>query len=150
MADVRDLYQKVLLDHYKNPRNSRRIENATHACDGHNPLCGDRITVHLLVQNETITDAAFEASACAICTASASVMTEVLKEKSRTEVEGLWDTFRLVVNGDDTGLTPDALRGEIAAFSGVSDYPVRIKCALLPWRTMLAALGDESDPVTTE
>jgi len=150
MPDVRDLYQKILLDHYKNPRNSRRLENASHSCDGYNPLCGDRITVYLAVQNQTVEDAAFEASACAICTASASVMTEVVKGKSKTEIEGLSETFRLVVNGEHAALHPDALPGDTAAFLGVSDYPVRIKCAVLPWRTMLAALAGEGGAVTTE
>jgi nitrogen fixation NifU-like protein len=103
-----------------------------------------------VLKDETVSDVSFEASACAICTASASVMTEVLKGKSKTEIEALWDTFHLVVNGESTGLRPDAPPGDMAAFSGVSDYPVRIKCAVLPWRTMLAALGDEGKPVTTE
>lgn len=150
MSDLRDLYQKVLLDHYKHPRNSRRPPRSSHSCEGHNPLCGDRITVYLMVEEGRVVDAAFEARACAICTASASVMTETAKGRPAARLEGLFDTFRAVVGGEPTAPGAAAPPGDIAAFSGVSDYPVRIKCALLPWRTMLGALEGRDESVTTE
>ena len=146
---IRDLYQKVLLDHYKNPRNYRLLDGASHRCDGHNPLCGDRITVYLLVDQDTIKDAAFEGSACAICTASASAMTEVLKGKPTVESEGLFEIFHEIVAGEPPEDSAGAEYGDLAAFAGVRDYPVRVNCATLPWHTMLAALDNKDESVTT-
>ena len=100
MSDVRDLYQKILLDHYKNPRNSRRPHRVTHSCEGYNPLCGDRIIVYLTVEGGIVADAAFEASACAVCTASASVMTEVVKGEPTDRLQAVFDTFRAIVRGE--------------------------------------------------
>jgi nitrogen fixation NifU-like protein len=148
--NMRDLYQKVLLDHYKNPRNFRRLDHASHRCDGHNPLCGDRITVYALVEEETITDVAFEGAACAICTASASAMTEAVKGKSRAAAKEVFEIFRDIVSGGEPGLPAHGGQGDLAAFTGVRDYPVRIKCATLPWHTMLAALDQKDEAVTTE
>jgi nitrogen fixation NifU-like protein len=150
MSDMRDLYQEILLDHYKNPRNFRRLEGANHQCEGHNPLCGDRITVYALVKKDTIEDAAFEGSACAICTASASVMTEVLKGKTTAEAEKTSREFRDIVTGEQSEERGPTGPGDLTAFVGVREFPVRVKCAVLPWHTMLAALKNESESVTTE
>ena len=146
---MRDLYQKILLDHYKNPRNSRRPHRVTHSCEGYNPLCGDRIIVYLTVEGGIVADAAFEASACAVCTASASVMTEVVKGEPTDRLQAVFDTFRAIVRGETISAAA-AAPGDLAAFSGVSDYPVRVSCALLPWRTMLSALEGGDEAVTTE
>ena len=150
MSDMRELYQEVLLDHYKKPRNFGGLEGANRRCDGHNPLCGDRITVFLLVQDDAIEEAAFEGSSCAICTASASVMTEMLKGKTVAEAEGLFAAFRDIVTGEPSQVPDTAGRGDLAAFVGVREFPVRVKCATLPWHTMLAALANEGESVTTE
>lgn len=150
MSDMRELYQEVILDHHRKPRNYGKLENANRHCDGHNPLCGDRITVYLLVVEDTIKDIAFEGSGCAICTASSSVMTEVLKGKSVQEAEELFGAFRDVVTGDPAE-TPnmDGL-GKLAVFAGVREFPVRVKCAILAWHTMHAALHGKDESVTTE
>lgn len=150
MSEMRELYQEILLDHYKKPRNFGSLEGANRQCDGHNPLCGDRITVFLLIRDDAIEEATFDGSSCAICTASASVMTELLKGKSVAEAEGLFAIFRDIVTGEPSD-TPDTTgRGDLAAFVGVREFPVRVKCATLPWHTMLAALAHQDDSVTTE
>lgn len=149
MSELRDLYQEVILDHGKNPRNKHAIEGALEA-RGHNPLCGDQITVYLKMDGDVVADVAFEGSGCAISTASASMMTQALKGKTREEVEALFHAYHDVVTGRrDLADAADAL-GKLAVFAGVSEFPVRVKCATLAWHTMHAALEDSGATVTTE
>ena len=146
--ELRELYQEMILDHGKNPRNKGRVDDATHEADGHNPLCGDMLSLTLTVQGDVVTDARFEGQGCAISTASASMMTDAIKGKSIDEVRELVETCVGVATGI-TSPDPDRL-GKLAVFSGVSEFPVRVKCATLSWRTIEAALTSNDDPVTTE
>jgi nitrogen fixation NifU-like protein len=148
MNDLRDLYQEMILDHGKNPRNQGRVDPATHAADGHNPLCGDMLHLTLVVEDGTVKDARFEGQGCAISTASASLMTGAIKGRRVDEVRALVATFIGVATGAATP-DPEAL-GKLAVFSGVSEFPARVKCATLSWRTVEAALSRAADPVTTE
>ena len=150
MDEMRELYQETILDHHKHPRNFRELENATHSSEGFNPLCGDRITVYLLVEGDTIEDIAFKGSGCAICTASASVMTESLKGGKVAEAETLFGKFHDLVTGDPTEPSNTEGLGKLAVFFGVREYPVRIKCATLAWHTLRAALEGEKESVSTE
>lgn len=145
---LRELYQEVILDHSKNPRNFREIENASHDAKGHNPLCGDRLSLYLIVEDGVIRDVSFKGAGCAISTASASMMTEALKGKTQAEAEALFGLFHDVVTGksDDH---EEAL-GKLAVFAGVRDYPVRVKCATLAWHTLNAALAEKEEAVSTE
>ena len=145
---LRELYQEIILDHYKRPRNHGCVEGATAHGEGHNPLCGDRIEVTLKLENDIVTEIAFDGAGCAISTASASLMTELVKGKSRSEVNRLFREFRTVVTEPDADL-PDDL-GDLAALAGVREHPVRIKCATLAWHTLNAALAGEDAPVKTE
>jgi len=148
MSDLRDLYQEVILDHNKRPRNFRAIDPCTHHADGYNPLCGDRITVYLDVHDDIIRDVAFQGSGCAISSASASLMTEALKDKPVAEVEPLFQDFHDAVMGD--GLPSPAKLGKLIALAGVRDYPSRVKCATLAWHALRAALENREEPVATE
>lgn len=150
MSDLRELYQEVILDHNKNPRNFRAIEDANHSADGFNPLCGDRLTVYLVVKGDVVEDVAFKGSGCAISTASASLMTEAVKGHSIEEVRALFEEFHRLVTG--RGGQDQSLPGaeKLLVFHGVSEYPVRVKCATLPWHTLLAAFSDRTEPVSTE
>ena len=130
---LRELYQEVILDHTKNPRNFRELENASHDAKGHNPLCGDRLSLYILVEDGVIRDVSFKGAGCAISTASASMMTEALKGKTEAEAEALFGAFHDVVTGKE-GADEEAL-GKLAVFAGVRDYPVRVKCATLAWHT---------------
>ena len=145
---LRELYQEVILDHSKNPRNFGEIESASHSAKGHNPLCGDRLELYLVVEDGVIQRVAFRGAGCAISTASASMMTDALKGKSEAEAEKLFGVFRDLVTGEGSS-DADAL-GKLAVFAGVRDYPVRVKCATLAWHTMHAALANETDAVSTE
>ena len=145
---LRELYQEVILDHTKNPRNFREIENASHDAKGHNPLCGDRLSLYILVEDGVIRDVSFKGAGCAISTASASMMTEALKGKTEVEAEALFGAFHDVVTGKK-GAEEEAL-GKLAVFAGVRDYPVRVKCATLAWHTLKAALVDKEEAVSTE
>jgi nitrogen fixation NifU-like protein len=148
MADLRDLYQEVILDHSKTPRNYRELPNANQKAEGYNPLCGDHFTVYLEVEGDSIRDISFQGSGCAISKASASMMTQNLKGKTRTEAEKLFEQFhKLVTSGPNGSL--DEL-GKLAVFSGVSEFPVRVKCATLAWHTLHAALQGQQHPVSTE
>ncbi len=148
--DLRDLYQEVILDHSKKPRNFRQLPNASREAKGHNPLCGDRITLQLVVdENGVIQDVGFQGAGCAISTASASMMTEVLKGKSEKDVEALFDAFHDLATGKDVAADAERL-GKLAVFAGVRDYPVRVKCATLAWHTMRAALAEQEEAVSTE
>jgi nitrogen fixation NifU-like protein len=152
MSDLRDLYQEVILDHSKRPRNFREMPQFSHRADGHNPLCGDRATVYVRVEGDQLTDVAFKGSGCSISTASASMMTESVKGKSRDEVDRLFTRFHDLVTASP-GKTEQVVApelGKLAVFSGVSEFPVRVKCASLPWHTLKAALEGDALPVSTE
>src|SRR5260370_30094130 len=149
MSDLRELYQQVILDHNKNPRNFRELPNASRRVEGYNPLCGDHYTVYVDVDGNVIRDIGFTGSGCAISKASASVMSSTVKGKTVEEAERLFDTFHRLVTGEGGELDADEL-GRLAAFSGVSEFPARVKCASLPWHTLHPALDGEEQVVTTE
>jgi nitrogen fixation NifU-like protein len=149
MADLRDLYQEVILEHSKAPRNYRQLGAANHHAEGFNPLCGDHFTVYLEMEGDAIRDVSFQGSGCAISKASASMMTQAVKGKSKAEAGKLFDTFhKLVTTGEVNGNQSDL--GKLAVFSGVSEFPVRVKCATLAWHTLEAAIEGKQDPVSTE
>jgi nitrogen fixation NifU-like protein len=149
MTDLRELYQQVILDHNKNPRNFREISNASSRVEGYNPLCGDHYTVFLQVDGDTIKDVSFIGNGCAISKASASVMSSTVKGKSKEDATRLFETFHKLVTGDTSGLDAADL-GRLNAFSGVSEFPARVKCATLAWHTLRTALEGQKDTVTTE
>ena len=149
MGDLRDLYQEVILEHSKAPRNYRQLGAANHHAEGFNPLCGDHFTVYLQMEGDAIRDVSFQGSGCAISKASASMMTQAVKGKSKAEAAKLFDTFhKLVTTGEVNGNQSDL--GKLAVFSGVSEFPVRVKCATLAWHTLEAAIEGKQDPVSTE
>lgn len=149
MSELNDLYQEVILEHNKNPRNFREIENATHHADGHNPLCGDQLKVYLNLENDKVTDVSFIGSGCAISKASASMMTQALKGKSRKEAEVLFEEFHRMVTGKLDLETDENHLGKLKIFAGVLEFPARVKCASLSWHTVHAALNNE-EIVSTE
>jgi nitrogen fixation NifU-like protein len=150
MSDLRELYQEVILDHHKKPRNFHKLEVANRHADGYNPLCGDRISLYLKVENGIVLEVGFQGSGCAISTASASMMTECLRGKTEAEAQALFRRFHDLVTGQDpVGAEPLEL-GKLAVFSGVREYPVRVKCATLCWHTLKAALEGAQDTVATE
>lgn len=149
MSDLRELYQQVILDHNKNPRNFREMPDASVTVDGYNPLCGDHYTIYLKMSDGTIAEVSFTGSGCAISKASASVMSATMKGKSKEEAEAIFDTFHKLVMGDTSGLSAAEL-GRLAAFSGVSEFPARVKCATLAWHTLRNALEGKPDNVSTE
>jgi nitrogen fixation NifU-like protein len=149
MSDLRELYQEVILDHNKRPRNFRVPEQANRRAEGYNPLCGDRITVYLRINGDVIEDAAFQGVACAIAKASASLMTDTLKGKTLAEANALFERFHLLVTAaPEASFDLEAL-GKLAVFSGVREYPARVKCASLAWHTMRAAMEAKDDVVST-
>jgi len=149
MADLRDLYQEVILEHSKAPRNYRELAGANQHAEGYNPLCGDHFTVYLNVDGDSIRDITFQGSGCAISKASASMMTQALKGKNKAEAQRLFERFhKLVTTGEANGDRPEL--GKLAVFSGVSEFPVRVKCATLAWHTLQAALEGKQDKVSTE
>ena len=147
MSDLHDLYQETIVDHSKRPRNKRTLAHATHSADGHNPLCGDRVKIQLEIENGRIAGLGFEGSGCAISTASASLMTEALTGKTPEEAENLFEKFHILLTEDKPA--PQGL-GKLAVFSGVREYPVRVKCATLAWHTLRAALRSQHQSVSTE
>ncbi len=147
MSDLRELYQQVILDHNKNPRNYKELPSATRKVDGYNPLCGDHYTVFLELDGETIKDISFTGNGCAISKSSASVMTSSVKGKQTAEARQMFDVFHRLVTGE---AMPDADLGRLAAFSGVSEFPARVKCATLAWHTLHSALQGEQELVSTE
>jgi len=150
MSDLDDLYQEVVLDHGKRPRNFGPLPGATHRAEGLNPLCGDHLTVYAVVEGGVVRDARFEGSGCAISKASASMMTGAVKGKTAADVEALFERFhRLVTAGPGAAGDPEAL-GKLAVFGGVHAHPTRVKCASLAWHTLRAALRGEGEPVSTE
>ena len=150
MSDLRDLYQEVILDHSRNPRNRREPDGANRHADGYNPLCGDKITVHLRIEGGVVRDAGFVGSGCAISNASASMMTETVKGKTPAEAQALFEEFHELVTGKSQPDRDPARLGKLAVFGGVREFPVRVKCATLAWHTMRAALELVDQPVTTE
>ena len=138
-SELRELYQEVILDHNKRPRNKGRLDHATNEAEGHNPLCGDQVHVTLHTANGLIDQIAFDGQGCAISTASASLMTEAVKGKTLEEAQAIFREFQSMVTSPDSQEIHEEL-GEIVALAGVRDYPVRIKCATLPWHTLHAAL----------
>jgi len=149
MADLRDLYQEVILEHSKAPRNYRQLAAANHHAEGFNPLCGDHFTVYLEMEGDAIRDVSFQGSGCAISKASASMMTQAVKGKNKAEAAKLFSIFhKLVTTGEANGNQSDL--GKLAVFSGVSEFPVRVKCATLAWHTLEAAIEDKQEPVSTE
>jgi nitrogen fixation NifU-like protein len=149
MSELNDLYQEVILEHNKNPRNFREMPDANFKADGHNPLCGDQLKVFLHVDGDKVTDVSFTGSGCAISKASASMMTQALKGKTRDEAEVLFDEFHRMVTGKLDIENEENSLGKLRIFSGVLEFPARVKCASLSWHTVHAALhGDEA--VSTE
>jgi nitrogen fixation NifU-like protein len=149
MPDLRDLYQEVILEHSKAPRNFRALTPADHKAEGYNPLCGDRFTIYLQMDGDSIRDIAFQGSGCAISKASASMMTQALKGKSRAQAEEFFRNFHRVVTGHAVN-GDEAKLGKLAVFSGVSEFPLRVKCATLAWHTLQAALEGKQEAVSTE
>jgi nitrogen fixation NifU-like protein len=168
MSELTDLYQEVILDHNRRPHNFRAIESPSARQEGYNPLCGDRLTLYLTLDGDVITDAAFQGSGCAISKASASLMTDALKGKTVAQARALFDAFHAMITSDPTtplaDLSTEARSakvelGKLSVFSGVREFPTRIKCASLAWHTMKAAVahpstafraGDSDAPVSTE
>jgi nitrogen fixation NifU-like protein len=145
--ELSGLYHELVLDHGKRPRNFRRMEGETNHAEGYNPLCGDRIVLQLKVENGVLRDLSFQGAGCAISTASASLMTEALRGKTRAQAEEMFDRFHRLVTEEP----PKAEElGKLAVFAGVREYPMRVKCATLPWHTMRAALAESKEPVSTE
>ena len=149
MSDLRDLYQEVILDHNRSPCNFGRLDDADLQADGHNPLCGDRLSITVKLDGDRVTDLRFEGSGCAISKASASLMTEKVKGGTLDELRGLFDRFHRLVT-DQTAPADDAGLGKLAVFAGVRDYPARVKCAILAWHTLRAAVDDRQEIVSTE
>jgi nitrogen fixation NifU-like protein len=137
--ELRELYQEVILDHSKKPHHFREMPEASHQANGHNPLCGDRVTVYLHVEGDVIEDVTFQGAGCSISTASASMMTDALRGKTIVEANALFERFHALVTSDPDADAASAL-GKLAVFSGVSEFPMRVKCASLSWHTMKAAL----------
>jgi nitrogen fixation protein NifU and related proteins len=149
MSELTDLYQQVILDHNKKPRNFRKLENANHSAEGYNPLCGDHLTVYLNLANDSVSDISFEGSGCAISKAAASMMTQAVKGKTKQEAERLFNEFHKMVTGESENGSEESELGNLMIFSGVREFPVRVKCATLPWHTLHAALNNE-ELVSTE
>jgi len=149
MSEFRELYQEVILDHNRNPRNFGVLEDANRFADGTNPLCGDKVKITLRVEDGKIAAVRFDGMGCAISTASASVMTETLLGKSEEDAQKLFESFHDLITHGSAGEVDKSL-GKLKVFGGVSEYPTRIKCAILCWHTMKAALDRSQEPVTTE
>ena len=149
MDELRELYQEVIFDHNRNPRNFRQMEDANRTVEGFNPLCGDRLTLYLKIEDGVIKDASFQGNGCAISTASVSLMTEIIKDMTEEEANQQFEMFHAITTGKDESVNLEAI-GKLAVLAGVSDYPSRVKCATLAWHTMQAALKDEVESVTTE
>ena len=149
MGELRELYQEVIFDHNRNPRNFRVMEDANRKVEGFNPLCGDRLTLYLKVKDGIIEDASFQGQGCAISTASVSLMTELVKGRTEQEAEELFEVLHKITTSQDDVVNLEAL-GKLAVLAGVRDYPARVKCATLAWHTLVAALKNDRDTVTTE
>ena len=150
MNGLGELYQQLIIDHNRHPRNFGALEDATQTASGDNPLCGDRITVYLRMQGDVIEDIRFEGSGCAISQASASLMTTAVRGRRATDALDLFHAFHAMVTGPQEPTANARLLGKLAAFAGVRAFPARVKCANLPWHTLRAALGGNGHPVSTE
>ena len=151
MSELTALYQEIILDHNRQPRNQGELADTGHRAEGNNPLCGDRLTVTLRLADDRIADIRFRGQGCAISTASASLMTEAVKGKPVDEVERLFAGFHELLTGDPSvPAEAPAELGKLAVFAGVREFPIRVKCATLPWHTLAAALGGKDGAVTTE
>ncbi len=149
--ELDDLYQELILDHGKTPRNFRELDGATHEAEGFNPLCGDRVHLFIKVKDGVAEDAAFQGSGCAISTASASMMTQAIKGRSVEYIQKLFHSFRCLVTGQETEKAAEAANlGKLEVFSGVQEFPTRVKCAVLVWHTLNSDLGKNAEVVTTE
>jgi nitrogen fixation protein NifU and related proteins len=149
-ADLGDLYQEIILEHSKAPRNYRKPATANQEAEGYNPLCGDRCTVYLDVENGAIKDIGFQGSGCAISRASALMMTQALKGKSKAEAAQLFEQFHRLVTGEKDAVAKAQELGKLAVFAGVSKFPARVKCATLAWHTLQSALAGKHESVSTE
>lgn len=145
--DLAELYQQVILDHTKSPRNFRKLEGANRTAQGHNPLCGDNYTIYAVVEDDVIKEISFQGSGCAISKASASLLTESLKGKNRAEMKAIFDRVHDMII---TGSIDEPALGKLAVFAGVHKFPARVKCAMLPWHALVAAVEGKGEPVTTE
>jgi nitrogen fixation protein NifU and related proteins len=145
--DLNDLYQEVILDHSKSPRNFHALEGANRTAEGQNPLCGDQVNIYLIMEGDRIKEISFQGSGCAISKASASLLTTSLKGKTREEAQRIFGKMREMVT---TGKTDGAELGKLAVFAGVHKFPARVKCAILPWHAVIAAVEGKAEPVTTE
>jgi len=150
LGNLGDLYQEVILEHSKAPRNYRRPESANHEAEGYNPLCGDRCTVYIDMDGDAIKEIGFQGSGCAISRASASMMTQMVKGKSKEEAARLFEQFHRLVTGDAEAVASASELGKMAVFAGVSKFPARVKCATLAWHTLQSALEDKHESVSTE
>lgn len=149
-AELKELYQQVILDHNKSPRNFGKLEHANHIAEGYNPLCGDKVNVYIEMDNDVIKDISFQSSGCAISRASSSLMSSALKGKTREEAEKIFNQFHnLIIGKLDEEKSFEEL-GKLAVFSGVKDFPSRAKCATLPWHTMINALHNQDEKVSTK
>jgi len=149
MSDLQDLYQELIVDHNRRPRNRRKIDHPHCQAEGYNPLCGDRVTVYVNLEGDVIKDVAFEGKGCAISTASASLMTETLKDKTLAQAQSLYECFHDLVTGV-SGNCQDVPLGKLEVFSGVSKYPARVKCASLVWHAVKSALEGRHETISTE
>jgi nitrogen fixation NifU-like protein len=150
MTELRELYQQIILDHNKSPRNFGKLDGANHTQEGYNPLCGDHLHIYLHIDKERITDIRFEGSGCAISKASASLMTDTLKGKAVTEAIEIFEQFHTMVTTEVNVPIDEISLGKMAVFAGVREFPMRVKCATLAWHTMKAAVEKDQTPVSTE
>ncbi|HEV8427870.1 MAG TPA: SUF system NifU family Fe-S cluster assembly protein [Pyrinomonadaceae bacterium] len=149
MSELSELYQQVILDHNKKPRNFRKLENANHTAEGYNPLCGDHLTIYLDLEDDLVKEVGFEGSGCAISKASASMMTQAVKGKSKEQAENLFQEFHSMVTGELNEELEENSLGNLKIFAGVREFPVRVKCATLAWHTLHAALNKQAQ-ISTE
>ena len=150
MSELDELYQELILDHNKNPRNFKIPPGASHKAEGHNPLCGDKITIYLKLEDGVVKDIGFQGSGCAISKASASLLTERIKEKNKAEAINLFEIIHALLTGDGEAKIDRRLVGKLSAFEGVRKFPARVKCATLAWHTLKAALENKENIVFTE
>lgn len=150
-SELRDLYQQMILDHHRRPRNFHDVATADHAAEGYNPLCGDRVKVQFRTGPDgRLLEVGFTGSGCAICTASASMMTESLTGRTREEAQAMFRSFHRLLTGEVDPAAAEEQLGKLVVFAGVREFPVRVKCATLPWHTFQAAAAGQSEAVTTE
>lgn len=149
-AELNELYQELILDHYRRPRNHHRLEHPDHHADGENPLCGDHVSIFLKLDGDIVKEVTFEGGGCAISTASASIMTETLKGKTLDQAKAIFKKFHSLVTGESREVAVGPGLGKLEVFSGVCQYPARVKCATLAWHTFAAALDNADTAVSTE